>query len=361
MIGIFVVGLVAMAGETPFTSLLRPPRNLSMATLLAIPWLAALDKCPCGNLSKLYIFDTASGVPSGLNHQLSNLKALLAEGLGLGRPVLLRKPALNEAHNHHRPFHHDRWSSFIDLNRSTFVLQGKCRGRIGDCVADVNEAQLAQLAELPRVLVQFNQSVSRVQNSQLGLLIRSDHERVSLVRKLPGVSQYHITLALKPSAAVLAGVPPVLDWLNQAPSKAVVHVRRGDKITRAKYCPNEMKLATSPQHIARVLGRAHVHNGSIYVMSDETELNFFQPLRDKFGYDMKTSADFPHLYKLISGCTTQNASCENFLLFAIEKEIMSRVPPKLRFVTLPNHDLSHNHLFLMHDYLGPNKPCKSVR
>lgn len=353
--------MVILARQPPFTSMLKPPKNLSMATLRSIPSIAALDNCPCGDLSRLYLFDTASGIPSGLNHQMSNLKALLAEGLGLGRPVLLRKPPLTRDHNYHRPFNHDTWSSFIDFNRSTFVLKGKCRGLMADCVADLTETQLAQLSEVPRILVRLNGSVSPAQNSQPGLLIRGSNERVALVRKLPGMVSSGLRLAYAPTDRVLDGVPPVLKWLNLATSKAVVHVRRGDKIKHAKYCPNEMRLATSPDHIARVLRRGRVLPGSsIYIMSDETDHAFFQPLHDDYGYDVKTSAHFPHLRTLISGCTTPRGSCENFLLFAIEKEIMNRLPPRLRFVTLPRHDIAHNRLYLMADFLGPTKPCKSL-
>jgi len=151
---------------------------------------------------------------------------------------------------------------------------------------------------------------------------------------------------------------------------AIVHVRRGDKITNKKYCPKEMRMATSPDHIAKVLKRVGLTGGSaIYVMTDETDFNHFNSLITEYNYTLATNAHFFHLHNLIAGCQqstlkqqthgdeSMGALCENYLLFAIEKEIMLSVPKKYRIVTLPRRDFEHNQNYLMQDFLGRGKPC----
>jgi len=425
--------------------------------------LEVLDKCPCQDAfgspdgtPRLYIFDTSGEISSGLNHQLSNLKAILTEGLSLGRAVLLRRPTLTREHNFDRPFKYNMWGDFIAFNKSSFVLTpvGRgldgtnevsglaptsrgCQGVLSDCVADISEPQLLELAALPLTMATYhNGTVARDANARPGLLVRGPRgsvnaappppetttttttllteppadgavtattafdlavaasntpdesapappaeqahpapikrESTALVRKLPGFAQtmqaYQLRLNLRPPDHVARAVPPVMQWLKEESTTgrlAVVHVRRGDKITNKKYCPREMQLATSPTHIAKVLAQAGVPGGSaVYIMSDETDLNHFRPLTETHGYAIATNVHFDHLHALLEGCSAVGAQrglpCENYLLFAIEKEILNAVPSLQRVVTLPRHDLAHNPHYLMQDFLGPNKPCKSL-
>eukprot|EP00633_Aureoumbra_lagunensis_P001393 CAMPEP_0197293222 /NCGR_PEP_ID=MMETSP0890-20130614/27381_1 /TAXON_ID=44058 ORGANISM="Aureoumbra lagunensis, Strain CCMP1510" /NCGR_SAMPLE_ID=MMETSP0890 /ASSEMBLY_ACC=CAM_ASM_000533 /LENGTH=175 /DNA_ID=CAMNT_0042767771 /DNA_START=409 /DNA_END=936 /DNA_ORIENTATION=- len=165
-------------------------------------------------------------------------------------------------------------------------------------------------------------------------------------------------------------IPPIVKWLHEHSSSgviAIVHVRRGDKITNKKYCPKEMRIATSSDHIAKVLKHIGLPNGSaIYVMTDETNFNHFRPLIDIYNYTVATNAHFSHLHRLVAGCQESNMKhrttslCENYLLFAIEKELMLTVPQDFRIVTLPRHDVQHNKHYLMKDFLGRGKPCSSL-
>lgn len=377
-----------------------------------------LAKCPCVHvfgpdpeatpLSRLYIFDTTGEIASGLNHQLSNLRAVLAEGLGLGRVVLLRKPSLSTEHNFKRPFRYMMWGDFISFNESTFQLtrgrpRKSCRGRMSDCIADVSEAQLRDLVlAVPHISVTYyNGSVPSGVNLRPGLLVRGpqiaaatgQRDKVSLVRKLPGVSSlvatHRLRLMMVAPRHVLTQVPPVLEWLRQHSLTgrfAVVHARRGDKIRKRKYCPREMQQATSPKNIANVLQRAGVQKGSsLYIMSDEADPQHFTPLMSVYEYRVATRADFPHLRALWAGCSAPPVAnsrrrqrdvvvsthdhsysvdaqlCENYLLYAIEKEILAAAPPRDRFVTIDRRgDIRHNQFTLMDDFLGPDKPCKSL-
>ena len=346
--------------------------------------------CPCnkifGTEKSYYVFDTSGEIPSGLNHQQSNLKAILTEGLSLGRSVLLRKPTLTRAHNYDRRFRYNMWGDFIAFNASSFTLSSTTRGfpgrqkktctaTLAQCVTDASETQLLALTTAPHTVIPYhNGTVDAETNRAGGLLIRgpeSSTDKVALVRKLPGfpamLGSYQLRLRLAPPPHVAAAVPPVTAWLQSQSTSghvAVVHVRRGDKIQKSKYCPNEMRLATAPENIASVLDRAGIPPGSaIYIMSDETNFNHFKPLVDTYNYHIATNVHFDHLHSLIDGCNgqQQDLPCENYLLFAIEKEIFNAVPPSHRFVTLPRHDLAHNKNYLMHDFLGPGKPCASLR
>ena len=380
-------------------SLRRKIFERDIFTLSNCPCREAFSSAPLERQPSYYVFDTSGEIPSGLNHQQSNLKAIITEGLSLGRSVLLRKPTLTRDHNFHRAFKYNMWSDFVSFNRSTFTLtysdkkmrhSGKktCTGRLADCVTDVSEAQLAELVRAPHTVVHYRHgAVNSTINAAGGLLVRGPapyaklveenrasetHDKVALVRKLPGfpevLSQYHLKLDLAAPDHVASAVPPVTQWLQTMSSTgkiAVVHVRRGDKIQSRKYCPKEMRTATSPQHIAKVLERAGVPSGSaVYVMSDETDFNHFRPLMDTFNYKIATNIHFDHLHSLLEGCSylgqQKGLPCENYLLFAIEKEIINAVPPDARIVTIPRHDLLHNPNYLMNDFLGPGKPCRSL-
>ena len=141
-----------------------------------------------------------------------------------------------------------------------------------------------------------------------------------------------------------------------------MHCRRGDKVKlnhlHNKYCPIQMDAATSPPHVAAVLRQAGVEPGSaVHVMSDDRNLSHFEPLESVYGYPLLTYAAFPHLADLVAGCDSDDESgyCENYLLFAIENEIMLSFPPKLRFLTLPKVEPSANPLWL---YSAFEKECR---
>lgn len=406
------------------------PNDIEQAiiSLMYQPEIFALNKCSCVSalssegspLSRFYIFDTAGEVASGLQHQLSNLRAVLGEGLGLGRVILLREPSLSIEHNYLRAFKYRRWSDFLSFEDSSFEMstrKQRCSGALSDCVAEVSDEQLRALLTVPHVSISYrNGTVSRALNKKPGLLVRGpilarpgessrvdDRDRVGLVRRLPGLggflSSHRLKLVTRAPRSIRDSVAPVVRWLDsntKTRKTAVVHVRRGDKIRNAKYCPKEMIRATSPEHIANVLGRAGIPAGSaIYVMTDEADRNHFAPLVRDFGYVVSTHADFPTLRRLRAGCEDghslrpprilgdssssssssesgdapflgnqhpqhldSSSLCENYLLFAIEKEIMAAVPASDRIVTIARRgDNAHNRLALTSDFVGEGKAC----
>ena len=75
------------------------------------------------------------------------------------------------------------------------------------------------------------------------------------------------------------------------------------------------------------------------------------------GYFKFPQAAFPHLADLVSSCRNPEAPgyCENYLLFAIEKQILHAFPKERRFVTLGVKGEEHNPVTL---YSKFGKECR---
>ena len=88
--------MLALAAARQATGLEEATAGLQR--LIFQPEVFALENCSCvrrhggAALSRFYHLDYRNAARSGLNHQISNLRAILAEGLGLGRAVLLGPP-----------------------------------------------------------------------------------------------------------------------------------------------------------------------------------------------------------------------------------------------------------------------------
>ena len=364
--------------------------GLLVALALGEEEVRRVVNCSCvrGHNVRLYHFDTRGEMKAGFNHQTSNLKSVLLEGLSLGRAVVLKSPSLTLKHNYEKPFQFARWSDYVDFESSKFFLRIRktkklvCEGTIASCIRDVSDDFLRKWRNSSQEVRYRSGRVPAEKNNENGLLVRAPgpkskdgkRDRVSLTRKLPGfadiMAEFQLTLKLKPSSVIASAVPPVIARLraqSQTGDVAVVHARRGDKIMLDRYCPLEMQQATSPQHIASVLKTNGVEPGSsIYLMTNDHTPHYFEPLRDA-GYHFTTSTNYDHLHNLLKGCFTDNNTtkeknsdyCENYLLFAIENEIMRAVPVNRRFPTLPKKDMPTSKHFLMKDFLGKqDSDCK---
>ena len=280
--------MLALAAARQATGLEEATAGLQR--LVFQPEVFALENCSCvrrhdgAALSRFYHLDYRNAARSGLNHQISNLRAILAEGLGLGRAVLLGPPSLTRNHNFDRPFLFNRWNDFISFERSSFRIEERhktvCEGTLASCVADVSDAQLAQLVEAKHESLGYHDGpVSDTQNAVPGLLRRRPAppvdrvpDRLNLFRRLPNMTKFighhRLVASFVASDKVLGAVPSVVDRLR-ALSKtgvaAVVHCRRGDKITNSKYCPVQMDKATSPARIAEVLDQSGIQPGSVSI------------------------------------------------------------------------------------------------
>ena len=94
-------------------------------------------------------------------------------------------------------------------------------------------------------------------------------------------------------------------------------------------------------HIAEVLTASGVPKGSaVYVMSNEDDSSHFSPLESAYGFRLRTLNSFPRLAGLMA-CDGVGA-CENYMLFAVENQILAGVPKDRRFVTLFRNGVEHN-------------------
>ncbi|KAJ1448584.1 hypothetical protein M885DRAFT_538652 [Pelagophyceae sp. CCMP2097] len=316
----------------------------------ASPRLYAFEHTPrdCGAAVAAGNTRNGSLCAAGLNHQLSNLRAMLGEGFGLGRGVLLSPPPLAMLHNYGRPAHRGKWADLISFERSTFVTS-RCNGTLASCAMELSaedyESVTSALAQNP---VGYHAGVIIDDFGPLTVR-RPGHEHANLVRKLPGFSRGP-GLHLSASDSVIEAAAPVLRVLTRTSGTgvvAVVHARRGDKFVGHR-CPAAFRNATSPAHIAAVLMQAGVNKGSaVYVASNEPDLNFFDSLRTVYGYRHFTSAAFPHLFDLVSACNEGKGQCENYFLYSVENEIMRGVDRQFRIPTTPKPDVDHSELTLL--------------
>ena len=325
-----------------------------------------VDSCTCVGRTggketpRLYMFDEGRKrlARSGLSHQISNLRAIIGEGLSMGRAVLLQGPILDvKDHNFNHPLNYTKWSDYISLERTRFkVMKGqevKCMGFLSSCVAEVSASESNVFLSRPHEKVTYHSGrVPSALAASPGLLVRGPgpdvngtRDSANLLKRLDGMA-YQVELEVEYSDEVVGGAQPVIDELKKRSTNgkvAVVHARRGDKIlptTALKRCPEQMRKATSPEHIAKVLNEVGAEPGSaVYVMTDEVNVTHFEPLR-QLGYHWATFVHFPSLRRLLEGCQikaengTTAGLCENYLLFLTEHEIMRRVPSHLRVETL---------------------------
>lgn len=343
--------------------------SLSTATerILNEPEVLALSRCPCVReyvsrhkdaalveATRLYVIDQKHTAKSGLHHQMSNLIALLTESFALGRAAVLGPPSLTAKHNFGKPFKYNRWGDWHDFNRSTFELkQGTrvvCEGRFASCLAEVSDPQRSRIRDHADLVVEYKDEVTEKQNAHAGILSRGsiNGSKANLLRRLPGVIHSTQTFSLnihwEPARFAREAARDITKDLHRVSKTgkiAIVHARRGDKITmndkdECRYCCHQMVAATSPENIARVLRRNQIAAGSaVYIMTDEANWTHFSPLWTALGYEVTSYYNYSKLASLVRGCAESGTDdCENYMLFVIEEALMNTVPRESRITTL---------------------------
>ena len=199
--------------------------------------------------------------------------------------------------------------------------------------------------------VEFKDVLTEKQNVGAGILTRSsaNGSMANLLRKLPGISplmkRFSIALNLVPKASIRKAAQSViadLRRITQTGKIAVVHVRRGDKITvdkkgRCSYCCHTMMKATDPHNIAKVLRRNQIAAGSaVYIMTNEANWTHFAPLWHDDHYEVRGWAQYAEAAALMAGCDSpeEEGVCENFSLFVLEEDVLNSVPRDRRITTL---------------------------
>ena len=199
--------------------------------------------------------------------------------------------------------------------------------------------------------VEFKDVLTEKQNVGAGILTRSsaNGSMANLLRKLPGISplmkRFSIALNLVPKASIRKAAQSVIADLRRITRTgkiAVVHVRRGDKITvdkkgRCSYCCHTMMKATDPHNIAKVLRRNQIAAGSaVYIMTNEANWTHFAPLWHDYHYEVRGWAQYAEAAALMAGCDSpeEEGVCENFSLFVLEEDVLNSVPRDRRITTL---------------------------
>ncbi len=246
---------------------------------------------------------------AGLLHWATNLKCLTLEAARLGRLAIV--PPLNLDERHNFGIQRDwRWETYFDLGagRLVHMLTGVSR-RIPIATRPpsglATELVLDERQPVPREAACVDLLVRRVQTF---------HQR----SVPPSLRPKWTRLWLPPSPNVSALARHAVERLRSLPKGyAAVHIRRQDWLQHPQYAASWSE-ATAPEHVRSKLREHGIRpHTPVYFLSDERDSEYWAALSDccrlyRYG-------DFPHLNALVS---TYRGDPDNYLLFAVEREIM---------------------------------------
>ena len=116
---------------------------------------------------------------------------------------------------------------------------------------------------------------------------------------------------MQESSFVRESAKKVVDFVTEGGKRnmTIIKVRRGDKLQEAYRCLDE---CTKAENILQVLeeNRVDKDGSSIYILSNEKDPKFFDPLRER-GYRVMTMKDIP-LFK------EKEFARDNYIIFAVE-------------------------------------------
>jgi hypothetical protein len=245
---------------------------------------------------------------TGISHQLYNLSVLLAEAAFLQRVAVLPNFTLAGHHNHGRAIRVPL-STYLDLS----VLESE--------VCFITEDEFEQLQILQSEVADEKIPPQQLQGNSTPLIVRefinSDEIFSAPMKSEPAVEAIacKVRSLITPSQSVRYQAEEIVRALGR--DFDAVHVRRGDLLKQAKQewwrFPG-YEQRTSPQGIRKRIAGWVEQGRTLYVMTDEAEPGFFEPL--KAWYQVYTFRDFQHLEKL--------HQLDNYLLYEIEKCITSQ-------------------------------------
>ena len=257
-----------------------------------------------GVMGRRYLrYEDVRPVATGMDHQLMNLRCLLAEAHATGRLAVLPPLRLEAGHNFGSRWDWS-WDRYFDLDASRMV------GSNGE------KYKLPLVRELPCGKLEIRVVPPKGRWSateRVPIVIRQLRDEVYAREVRAG--QTAPELRLRPSPTVLdLAAPVVATLLDRWPMGfAGVHIRRGDRLW------GPMKWLTRPPNIRRTLKKLGIREGTgIFFMSDEHDATFWSALAPH--YEAIRYTDFPELAELID--TSGDRSPDNYLLYEVEKEVM---------------------------------------
>ena len=253
---------------------------------------------------------------AGLDHQASNLRAMIAEAHSLGRRAIAPSLPLLPAHN------------FGVLLQSSLEKYFNLRSvAVEDQPSDVLMLDDQMHGSWPEPIFRIGRdhAVTGEENRRYRTIVRSMAGCPDgLWRLAPGLwPEAGSRVFLPPSDEVIEMADALSSELGSYTS---LHLRRGDKLGRFQ----GLHRCTRSDYILRILDRLHVKPGStVYLATNERDESFFDPISRKF--DLRTFRDFPTLAALV-----EQHPPDNFMLYAVEKQIFRR--GRLRIATFPRED-----------------------
>ncbi|MCY3837768.1 MAG: hypothetical protein OXH09_03810 [Gammaproteobacteria bacterium] len=252
---------------------------------------------------------------AGIDHQLSNLRCLLAEAHTVGRLAVLPPLRLEARHNFGIASEWS-WDTYFDLDASRLVGND---GRTHPLpfVRDLPEGRLNTRTVPPR---------GRLSGKECAELVVRQVRHEVFTKEVPLTNTP--VFRLRPSATVLSRAGPVVEALRKRWSTgyAAVHIRRGDRLW------GPMRWLTRPDNIRRRLRKLGIHEGDgVFFLSDERDAEYWSGLAPHYG--MARYTDFPELVAIIA--PSSPSTPDNYLLYEVEKEVVRHATAVVETFPLP--------------------------
>ena len=267
-------------------------------------------------------YDERVPAQPGMDHQLTNLECLLREAHAAGRLAVLPRLRLDARHNF--GVRNDwEWDRYFDVEGSRLVD------------AAGTEHPLPVVRHLPRVDAPTfrlgpGQRTPAAARGHVLVVRRIAHR--TFYRNVPEEDTAPLRLRMRHSARVRELARPVVaDLLARGGTGFVaVHARRGDRVGQYP-----SRLTEPPAILSYLRGRGIPDGSVVFLMSDEREPAFWEPLRRH--YDLVRYTRYPELAALVSGEGGHRP--DNYLLYAVEKQIMSHAGLRIGTRPIRNADV----------------------
>ena len=267
-------------------------------------------------------YDEKVPVQSGMGHQVKNLECLLREAHAAGRLAVLPPLRLDARHNF--GVQDDReWDCYFDVEGSRLVD------------AAGTEHPLPVVRRLPPVgsptfTLGPGQRTPAAARGHVLVVRRIAHH--VFARDVPEEDVAPLRLRMRCSERVRELARPVVaDLLAHGGSGFVgVHARRGDRVGQYP-----SRLTEPPAILSYLRGRGVPDGSVVFLMSDEREPAFWEPLHRH--YDLVRYTRYPELAALVTHGGDRRP--DNYLLYAVEREIMSHAGVRIETRPTPNADV----------------------
>ena len=256
----------------------------------------------------------------GINHLRYALELLILEAVALGRTPVAFKPWFDPRHN----LGHDldvTWAKYVDLSRVE-IFNGEA---VAAVVHVLQPGEVPGLDRLSAAWFDRDHLVTDEESRSLDLIVRRNRTglHIGCVHGV-GFDMPGYKLRFAPSALVSEKFRIVKERLGEF---TAMHVRRDDMLEMTDLYPN-LGRDTQPDRIRQTLRERVPQHSRVYIMTNERDRRFFDPLRADF--EIFQYFDFPELDEVIESGTP-----DNFLLFEIEKLLFEAASTKVHTFTHP--------------------------